>query len=69
MVLIGDDNGLSAPITFDIIRSHSLLLGKADIAGDVDNIRVSLKTAIHFIANLQRKEEEAFPDLDRIATD
>ncbi|KAF6220807.1 hypothetical protein HO133_002487 [Letharia lupina] len=50
MVLTGDDNGLSAPITFDTIRSHSLPLGKADIADD-------------------RQEEEAFPDLGRIATD
>lgn len=69
MVLTGDDNGLSAPTTFDTIRSQSLPLAKADIADDVDSITVSLKTAVHFIADLQWQEEEAFPGLGRIATD
>lgn len=68
MVLTGDDNGLSAPINFDAIRSQSLPLGKTDVADDVDVIRISLRTAVWFIADLQRKEEEAFPDLGRSAT-
>lgn len=36
MDLTDDDNGLSAPTTFDTIRSQSLLLAKADTADDVD---------------------------------
>lgn len=34
-----------------------------------DIVRVSLRTAIRFIADLQRREEEAFPDLRLNATD
>lgn len=69
MVLTGDEKGLSAPISFDAIRSQSLPLGKAGTPDDVDIIRVPLRTAVRFIADLQRKEEEAFPDLGRWATD
>lgn len=69
MVLSGDENDLSAPISFDAIRSQSLPLGKAGTPDDVDIIRVPLRTAVRFIADLQRKEEEAFPDLGRWATD
>lgn len=69
MVLTVDEYGLSAPITFDTIRSQSLPLAKAGVADEVDIIRVSLRTAVRFIADLERREEEAFPDLGRNAND
>ena len=69
MILTGDDTGLSGPLSFETVRSQSLPLAKADMADHVDIIRVSLGTAVRFIADLQRKEEDAFPDLKPIATD
>ena len=59
-----DEASLSAPITFDSIRSQSLPLARSDVetAGDAI-IRVPLRTAIIFILNLQRREEAAFPSL------
>ena len=63
MVLTGDENGLSAPITFDTIRSQSLPLARTDVTDKTDIIRVSLRTAVRFIADLERREEEAFPHL------
>ena len=69
MILTGDETGLSAPINFESIRSQSLPLSRADIADHVDVIRVSLRIAVRFIADLQRKEEDAFPDLRPSTTD
>lgn len=69
MILTGDEIGLSAPISFEGVRSQSLPLLKADIADPVDIIRVSLRTAVRFIADLERREENAFPDLRPSATD
>ena len=69
MILTGDETGLSAPISFESLNSQSLPLLKADIADHVDTIRVSLRTAKRFIADLQRKEEDAFPALRLGATD
>ena len=63
MVLTGDGTGLSAPISFESVRPQSHPLLKAEIGDDVDVIRVSLRTAVTYIADLQRREEEAFPDL------
>lgn len=69
MILTGDETGLSAPINFENVRSQSLPLPRTDIADQVDVIRISLKTAIRFIADLQRREEEAFLDLRPSTTD
>lgn len=69
MILTGEKTGLSAPINFESVRSQSLPLQGVDIADQVDAIRVSLKTAIRFIADLQQREEEAFPELKPSATD
>ena len=63
MVLTGDDGGLSAPITFDSIRSQALPIARMDVADDAEAIRVSLRTAVRFISDLQQKEEAAFPEL------
>lgn len=67
LVRTKDEDGLSASITFDTIRSQSLPLARHDInTEDSDSIiRVSLRTAVHFILDLQRREEIAFPDLRR----
>lgn len=69
MIMTSDESGLSAPINFESVRSQSLPLSRADNADQVDSIRVSLNTAIRFIADLQRREEEAFPDMRLSATD
>ena len=55
---------LSAPITFDSIRSQSLALARPDVkTADDAIIRVPLRAAIIFILDLQRREEAAFPSL------
>jgi len=67
LVLTGDDQGLSAPVDFDSLRSQTLSLGRADVNDDqsFNTIRVSLQTAVRFIADLHRREETAFRDLRR----
>ncbi len=70
MVLTRDDNGLTAPINFDTIRSQSILRGgDVDSSNGSDTIRVPLQTAVRFIADLQRTEETASPNLKCNATD
>ena len=63
LVLTGLDQGLSGALNFDSIRSKALPLARDDIsATDSNVIRVSLKTAVHFIAELQQREERAVSD-------
>lgn len=65
LVLTGDDSGLSAPVTFDSLRAQSLPLARADCTAsdnDIDVIRVSLALAVRFVADLERREEAAFPE-------
>lgn len=61
LVLTGYDQDLSSAPNFDTIRSESLPLARHDVsATDSANvIRVSLKTAVHFISELQQREERA----------
>ena len=68
MILTGEETGLSAPTNFESIRSQSLPLLRSEVA-DHNIIRVSLRTAIRFIADVQRREEQAFPYLGPSATD
>ena len=64
LVLTGFDQGLSGALNFDSIRSNALPLARDDIeATDSTVIRVSLKTAVYFIAELQQREERAVSDL------
>lgn len=65
LVLTGDDQGLSAPVSFDSIRSQSLELARDDVNDDqsIDMVRVPLQIAIRFVANLEQREERAFQDL------
>ena len=62
LVLTGYDQDLSSGISFDTIRAESLPLARRDVsATDSANvIRVSLKTAVQFVAELQQREERAF---------
>ncbi|MCJ1459852.1 hypothetical protein MMC28_010231 [Mycoblastus sanguinarius] len=66
-----DEDGLRAPISFDTIRSQSFPLARSDINTDNsdDVVRVSLRTAIRFILDLQQREEKVFPKLRRNASD
>jgi len=63
----GDDQGLSAPVDFDSIRSQSLPIGREDVNDNpsFDMVRVPLQAAVRFIADLHRREETAFQDLRR----
>lgn len=60
-----EEDGLSTPIIFDTIRSQSLPLGGSDVDTEESEnmIRVSLRTAVKFILDLQQREEMAFPNL------
>lgn len=60
LVLTGDDRDLSAALNFDSIRSKSLPLARQDVstAGSANVIRISLKTAVQFIAELQEREKK-----------
>ena len=64
-----DEAGLSAPISLDNIRSHSLPLARSDLNTDDDEggnvVRDPLRTAIKLILDLQKREETAFPGLRR----
>ena len=63
MVRTGEESHLSAPIDFESIGADRLPLDKTNVAGRcIDCVRVSLATAVKFIANLQRREEAAFPN-------
>ena len=62
LVLTGDDSGLSTSVTFESLRAQSLPLARPDyIASNdgIDAIRVSLASAVGFIADLELKEEAA----------
>ena len=70
LILTGKDDGLSSSVDFDGIRSRSLPLERDDKidAVEIDAvelIRVSLKTAVHFIADLQQREERASSQLNQ----
>lgn len=67
LVVTDYDQDLSSALNFDTIRSESLPLARHDVsATDSGNvIRVSLKTAVQFIAELQQKEETAFSSSKR----
>lgn len=57
----GAEEGLSAPISFDSLRSHSLPLQRCDaMMPNVDVVRVSIAVAVKFIASLEAREELAF---------
>ncbi|KAL8992909.1 MAG: hypothetical protein Q9188_007468 [Gyalolechia gomerana] len=62
LVLTGDDHDLSAPISFDTIKSESLPLAHEVISEELkpyDIIRVPLIVAIQFILDLQQREAVA----------
>ncbi|KAI9849466.1 MAG: hypothetical protein M1837_004086 [Sclerophora amabilis] len=65
MVLTGEESYLSAPISFESIRGESLPLAKSDLDTEENTcaVRVSLATAVRFIADLERREEAAFPNM------
>ncbi len=70
VVRTNEESTLSAPIDFAQIKSLSLPLARDDIlACGVEAVRVSLKTAIEYIASLQRREDAAFPNARDTAID
>ena len=62
LVLSGDDHELSAPISFDSIRSESLPIAQetsSTVGKPYDMIRVPLIVAIQFILDLQQRDNAA----------
>lgn len=52
----GFEEGLSAPISLDSLRSESLPLEPSDVTHHADVVRVSLATAVRFIVSLEKRE-------------
>ena len=71
LIRTGRNSGLSSPIDFDPIRSSSLPIARDDVdAIDASSvIRVSLKTAVQFITELQQREEAASSSPKPVDTD
>lgn len=71
LILTGYNHDLSGAINFDTIRSETLPLARHDVSvtDSANMIRVSLKTAVQFIAELQQREERAFSSSKRDSTD
>jgi hypothetical protein len=65
LILTGYGHGLSNTISFDAIKSEFLPLARDDVCAcdSARTIRVSLKTAVQFIAELQQREDTAFSSL------
>ena len=64
MVRTGDESGLSAPISFESIRSKGASLHTDTANTNVDVTEVSLATAIAFVVQLEQRELKAFPYLE-----
>jgi hypothetical protein len=62
LVRTGDESGLSAPISFDGLKSIPGFcpenFPKEDLSS-LDTIRVSLRTAVRFIVSLEKREKDA----------
>ena len=71
LVLTGYDQDLSSGIDFDTIRAESLPLARRDVSAtdSAKMIRVSLKTAVQFVAELQQREAKAFSSSRRNSTE
>lgn len=63
IIATGDNSGLSAPVTFESIQAESLPIEPKNVVllENTQIIRVSLLTAVHFIIDLEKREEAAFP--------
>ena len=69
----GAEDQLSAPISFESLRSKALPLGRIDFDGEpnVDVIRVALPDAVRFVIGLEKREDFAvegemtMPNIDR----
>ncbi|KAF2187981.1 hypothetical protein K469DRAFT_704263 [Zopfia rhizophila CBS 207.26] len=58
----GTEEGLSAPISLEGLKSQSLPLERSDIiTQEVDVVRVSLAAAVQFIVSLEVREDLAIP--------
>lgn len=62
----GAEDGLSAPISFESLKSQSLHLDRSDaIPQNVDAVRVSLAAAVQFIVGLEVREDLAIPKTEK----
>lgn len=58
----GDENGLSAPISFESLKDKALPLARSEDMGTIDVIRVPFQTGVRFVASILLREEAAFPE-------
>jgi hypothetical protein len=66
LVRTGDESNLGTPISFSDMEKHSLPLSHNDLeakAEGIEVIRVTLPVAVRFIAELEERENAAFPEL------
>lgn len=72
LVLTGDNSGLSTPVAFESLRAYMLPFTRADYApsnDEVEAIRVPLRPAVRFIADVERREEVALPQAESVTVD
>ena len=62
LVRTGNENGLSAPISFESLKDQALPLARSEDMGNIDIIRVTLQVGVRFVANLLLREQAAFPE-------
>ncbi|KAG6986744.1 hypothetical protein G7Y79_00073g098430 [Physcia stellaris] len=70
IILTGDDGRLSSPISLDCIKAYALPTNRDDVLtnNNFDVIRVSLKTAVRFIAQAQYSQEIGLAALEKPTT-
>jgi hypothetical protein len=61
LVRTGHEHGLSAPVSFEVLKDKALPLARNEDMGTIDVIRVPLQVGVHFVASLLLREEAAFP--------
>lgn len=69
VIRTGDESHLSAPISFESIREHSSPIGREGTHNGEHVLRIPISIAVRFIAELQKREEKAFPERINRAVD
>ena len=61
LILTGNDSELSSPINFEAFKNCALPLARDDLTSDhkAPMIRVAMKAAVEFIAEMQKREDLA----------
>lgn len=65
LVRTGNENGLSAPISFESLKDKALPLPRSENMGSIEVTHVPLQIGVRFVATLLLREEAAFPESGR----